>query len=226
VGRQRRKRTLTRAVACSGVGGAPDTIRTCDLCLRRVGAFRKACAASKIRPIDRTAVLVAPPIALHSCRRTQDPCVIFGIDSSDHQSDGGAERSLIPRICSMAVVWTLNVSDAGTRRASSIEDRIWDGVRMSVSATVGRTLTLGQSQRSLQRVRTRGAWFGHDLKAPSLQRYFWVRNAPNALTRPRNHLITQQMRAPSERTINPRLAIFSGEGERQVCASQLLSCKE
>ena len=49
----------------------------------------------------------------------------------------------------MAVVWTLNVSDAGTRRASSIEDRIWDGLRMSVSATVGRTLTLGQSQRSL-----------------------------------------------------------------------------
>jgi hypothetical protein len=30
VGRQRRKRTLTRAVACSGVGGAPDTIRTCE----------------------------------------------------------------------------------------------------------------------------------------------------------------------------------------------------
>ena len=33
----------------------------------------------------------------------------------------------------MAVVWTLNVSDAGTRRASSMEDRIWDGLRMSVS---------------------------------------------------------------------------------------------
>jgi len=86
------------------------------------------------------------------------PSLIFGIDSSDHQSDGGAERSLIPRICNMAVVWTLNVSDAGTRRASSIEDGIWDGLRMSVSATVGRTLTLGQSQRSLQRVRTRGVW--------------------------------------------------------------------
>jgi hypothetical protein len=45
-----------------------------------------------------------------------------------------------PRICSMAVVRSLNVSDAGTRRASSIEDWIWDGLRMSVSATVGRTL--------------------------------------------------------------------------------------
>jgi hypothetical protein len=48
----------------------------------------------------------------------------------------------------MAVVGTLNVSDAGTRRAPSIEDRIRDGLRMSVSATVGRTLTLGQSQRA------------------------------------------------------------------------------
>jgi hypothetical protein len=34
----------------------------------------------------------------------------------------------------MAIVWTLNVSDAGIRRAFSIEDRIWDGRRTSVSA--------------------------------------------------------------------------------------------
>jgi hypothetical protein len=48
----------------------------------------------------------------------------------------------------MAVVRTLNVSDAGTRRAASVEGSIWDGLRMSVSATVGRTLALGQSQRA------------------------------------------------------------------------------
>jgi hypothetical protein len=83
----------------------------------------------------------------------------------------------------MAVVWTLNVSDAETRRASSIEDRIWDGLRMSVSATVGRTLTLGQSQRALRRVRTGGAGFWDDLKATPLERYLLVRNAPYALNR-------------------------------------------
>ena len=40
----------------------------------------------------------------------------------------------------MAVVWTFNVPNAGTRRVFSIEDRIWDGQRTSVSATVGGTL--------------------------------------------------------------------------------------
>src|SRR5271163_3961477 len=111
-----------------------------------------------------------------------------------------------PEMCSMAVVWTLNVSDAGTRRASSIEDRIWDGLRMSVSATVGRTPTLGQA---LQRVRTHGAWFGRDLKAASLQRHFWVRNAPYAVKDGGNPLKSQQMRPPSERTINPRFELKS-----------------
>src|SRR4029077_3442736 len=42
-----------------------------------------------------------------------------------------------PRICSMAVVWILNVSDAGTHRAFSIEDRIWDRQNASVSRTLG-----------------------------------------------------------------------------------------
>jgi len=46
----------------------------------------------------------------------------------------------------MAVVWTFNVPNAGTRRVFSIEDRIWDGQRTSVSATVGGTLgTAGES---------------------------------------------------------------------------------
>jgi hypothetical protein len=40
----------------------------------------------------------------------------------------------------MAVVWTFNVPDAGSRRVFSIEDRIWDCQRTSGSATVGRTL--------------------------------------------------------------------------------------
>jgi hypothetical protein len=101
----------------------------------------------------------------------------------------------------MAVVWTFNVPDAGTRRVSSIEDRIWDGQRTLVSATVGRPL--GASRGVPRQIRTRGGGLGDDFKAAPLQRHFWLRNAPYALTRPRNHLITQQMRAPSERTRNP-----------------------
>jgi hypothetical protein len=103
----------------------------------------------------------------------------------------------------MAVVWTFNVPDAGTRRVFSIEDRIWDGQRTLVSATVGRPL--GASRGVPRQIRTRGGGLGDDFKAAPLQRHFWVRNAPYALTRPRNHLITQQMRPPSERTKGNKL---------------------
>jgi hypothetical protein len=54
----------------------------------------------------------------------------------------------------MAVVWTLNVPVAGTGRAFSIKDRIWDGQRTSISATVDRML--GQSQGTSRVVRTGG----------------------------------------------------------------------
>lgn len=72
----------------------------------------------------------------------------------------------------------------------SIEDRIWDGQRMSVSATVGRTPGAGLGV--LRWVRT--------LKAASLQRHFWARNAPYAVKDRDNPLKSQQMRARSERT--------------------------
>jgi hypothetical protein len=98
----------------------------------------------------------------------------------------------------MAVVWTFNVPDAGTRRVFSIEDRIWDGQRMSVSATVGRTL--GTSRGVLRQIRTRGGGLGDDFKAASLQRHFWVRNAPYAAKDRGNSLKSQEMRPPSERT--------------------------
>ncbi len=104
-----------------------------------------------------------------------------------------------PRICSMTVVWTSNVPDAGTRLAFSIEDRIWDGQRTSVSATVGRTL--GASQGVPRQIRARGGGLGDHFKAASLQRHFWARNAPYSLNDPYNPLNSQQMRAPSERTI-------------------------
>ncbi len=98
----------------------------------------------------------------------------------------------------MAVVWTFNVPDAGSRRVFSIEDRIWDCQRTSGSATVGRTL--GTSRGVLRQIRTRGGGLGDNFKGASLQRHFWVRNAPYALKDPDNPLKLQQMRPPSERT--------------------------
>ncbi len=104
----------------------------------------------------------------------------------------------------MAVVWTLNVLDAGTCRAFLIEHRIWDGQRTSVSATVAQTL--GTSRGVPRQIRTRGGGIRDDFKAVSLQRYLWLRNAPYALNDRGNPLKSQQIRPPSERTINPRLA--------------------
>jgi len=103
-----------------------------------------------------------------------------------------------PRICSMAVVWTFDVPDAGTRRVFSTEDKIWDGQTTTVSATVGRTL--GASRGVRGQIRTRGGRLGEDFKAASLQRHFWVQNAPYAVKDRGNPLKSQQMRPPSERT--------------------------
>jgi hypothetical protein len=81
----------------------------------------------------------------------------------------------------------------------SIEDRIWDDERTSVSDAVVRML--GQSREAFRRVCRRGREFWDDLKAPALQRHFWRRNEFYALPGPRNPLISQQMRPPSERTM-------------------------
>ncbi len=98
----------------------------------------------------------------------------------------------------MAVVSTFKVPNTGTRRVFSIEDGIWDGQRTSVSDAVGRTL--GTSRGVLRQIRTRGGGLGDNFKGASLQRHFWVRNAPYALKDPDNPLKLQQMRPPSERT--------------------------
>ena len=104
----------------------------------------------------------------------------------------------------MAVAWTLNGSVGGTRRASSIEYEIWDGEGTSVSTTTGRAL--GAGRRVPQQSRTSSGRLEDDFKAASLQTHFWVRNAPYAVNDRGNSLKSQQMRPPSERTINPRLA--------------------
>ena len=91
----------------------------------------------------------------------------------------------------MAVVWTLNVSDARTRCAFSTEDRIWHGQRTSVSATVG------ASRGVPRQTRTSGGGLGGDFKAAALERHFWVRNAPYAVKDSGNPLKSQQMRPPA-----------------------------
>jgi hypothetical protein len=85
----------------------------------------------------------------------------------------------------------------------SIEDSIWDDQKASVSDAVVRML--GQSLAAFRRVCTRGREFWDDLKAPALQRHFWLRNEPYALTDPRSPLKSQQMRPPSERTKGNKL---------------------
>ena len=75
----------------------------------------------------------------------------------------------------------------------SIEDKIWDDQRASVSDAVVRML--GQSLEAFRRFCTRGREFWDDLKARALQKYFWLRNEPYALRDPHNPLISQQMTA-------------------------------
>src|SRR4051812_25604904 len=107
----------------------------------------------------------------------------------------------------MAVVWTFDVPDAGTRRVFSTEDKVWDGQTTSVTATVGRAL--GASRGVPRQMRTHGGGLGNYFKAASLQKHFWVRNAPYALRDPCNQLKSQQMRPPSERTKSPRSELKS-----------------
>src|SRR5262249_16261256 len=97
----------------------------------------------------------------------------------------------------MAVVLTLNVPDAATGRVFSIEDRIWDRQRTSVSTAVGRML---RARWALpQQARTRGGRFADDLIAALRQMPFRARNAPYTSDDLSYPLISQQMRPPSER---------------------------
>jgi hypothetical protein len=160
-------------------------------------------------------------MALDSSRRAQDHCAIFGVDGSDHRFDGGIERSLASKHGS-CFVWAFDAPDGGAGRMFSVEDMISDSQRRPASAAVVRML--GQGRVTSQQVRTRRDGFGDDLNAAPFERYFWARNAPYTSTDPCNQLKSQQIRPPSERTINPRLAIFSGEGERQVCGESASEC--
>jgi hypothetical protein len=60
-------------------------------------------------------------IALHSSRRTQDRCVIFGIDSSDHQPNSGTERSLVSKDFQHGSC--LDPQRIGRRNSSRVFDR-------------------------------------------------------------------------------------------------------
>jgi hypothetical protein len=139
------------AANCSGMSRGPSangwcasTIRTCELCLRRAGALRKACAdigalflgLRHSIPYLGTAKTL---IAHHSSRRPQDPCGIFSIDSSNHPSDGGTEKSLGPE--DLQHGGCLDSPRVRRRNSSCVFDQrwIWGGLRTSVSAAVGPT---------------------------------------------------------------------------------------
>src|SRR5579872_187125 len=79
----------------------------------------------------------------------------------------------------------------------SIEERVSDDQRTSRCSTNAAKPFVGLAP----------ADFWDDLNAPALERRFWVRNEPYILSNLRNLLIPQQMRTPSERTINPRFAL-------------------
>jgi len=66
----------------------------------------------------------------------------------------------------MAVVRTLNLSGVEIRRASSIEDKTWDGEGTSVSASMGSTLDSGRGV--LQQTRKSGGGCPDDLKAAKI----------------------------------------------------------
>lgn len=76
----------------------------------------------------------------------------------------------------------------------------------AITFGIGATLT-GSAITLTEDTDTAEREFGDDVKAPSPERYFWVRNAPYSLNDPDNLLKLQQMRPPSERTINPHLEI-------------------
>jgi hypothetical protein len=101
------------------------------------GLLEKACAASKITGRSIRALFwwlrysafsysrdAKASIALHSSMRTQDLCVIFGIDSSDHQSDVGPNGRWHPR--NLQHGSCLDLQRTGHRNSSRVFDRRWD----------------------------------------------------------------------------------------------------
>ena len=101
---------------------------------------------------------------------------------------------------SIALVWMLDVPEAGADWMFSIEERICRNGQTSGSAAVGRML--GRTQgASHDRLACGGRRLRDDLNALSLHRYFCGRNAFYPLNDQGNPLISQQMRPPSGRTM-------------------------
>jgi hypothetical protein len=86
----------------------------------------------------------------------------------------------------------------------SIEESICRNGQTSVSASIARLQ--GRTQRAFNdRLACGGGELRDDVRY--LERYFRGRNAPYSLNDIGNPLKSQQMRAPSERTINPQSAL-------------------
>jgi hypothetical protein len=107
---------------------------------------------------------------------------------------------------SIALVWMLDVPEAGADWMFSIEERICRNGQTSGSAAVGRML--GRTQgASHDKLACGGRRLRDDLNAPSLHRYFCGQNAFYPLNDQGNPLISQQMRPPSERANCNKLLI-------------------
>ena len=173
--------------------------------------YLKGVCSSKIRTIGRSAILVAgatarftalgPPNIRSRFTALGEPKIFALFSASKVQIISltvGPDGRWYPRTCSMAVVGTLNVSSEGIRRPSSIENKIWDGEGTLISATMVRKLGAGRGVP--EQTRTGRGRRADDFKAVSLQRHFWVRNAPYAIKDLGNPLKSRRMRPPSERT--------------------------
>jgi hypothetical protein len=122
--------------AKSAYSGAPDTIRTCDLCLRRQGLLeRRAPPQKSSRSIGALfwwlrysgfsySRAAKTSIAPHSSRGEAKIFALFSVSIVQIISLTVGPNGRWQGFAAWAVVWTFNVSDAGTRRVFSIEDRM------------------------------------------------------------------------------------------------------
>jgi hypothetical protein len=151
--------------------------------------------------------------------------VLFEVDGSNDQFDRASSKPDPPKVFAMAMNkgaltgtnlafstrssaldWTLDVPEAGADCMVSFEERTCPNGQMSSPAAVG-WLQARTQRASNDRLERDGGMFRDDLNAPSLEKYLWAGNAPYAVKDCGKALKSQEMSAPSERTINPRLAL-------------------
>jgi hypothetical protein len=137
---------------------------------------------------------MAQTISLMEPAQAQIRSKAFGVSMNNEALAGTNLAFSTPRI---ALVWMLDVPEAGADWMFSIDERICWNSQTAVSATVGRIH--GRTQgASHDRPACGGLGSRDDPNALSLQRHFCGRNAPYPLNDQGNPLKSQQMRPPSD----------------------------